>query len=157
MALVGTRSHILHSPRSICTDRVSQLNVFLAAITLISSTFAVTPLDVKGADYVNSVNGNRFQIIGVAYQPGGSSGYNPGSDPLSDTPSCLRDATLMQQLGVNAIRVYNVDPDVNHDQCVSIFNAAGIYMIIDVNSPLPNQSLNRGAPWESYNSAYINR
>ena len=30
-------------------------------------------------------------------------------------------------------------------------------MILDVNSPLPNQSLNRGAPWESYNSDYLQR
>jgi hypothetical protein len=37
----------------------------------------------------------------------------------------LRDAALMQVLGVNAIRVYNLDPDVNHDECASIFNAVG--------------------------------
>lgn len=30
-------------------------------------------------------------------------------------------------------------------------------MILDVNSPLPNQSLNRGAPWESYTLDYLNR
>ena len=30
-------------------------------------------------------------------------------------------------------------------------------MILDVNSPLPNQSLNRGAPWDSYNYDYLNR
>lgn len=30
-------------------------------------------------------------------------------------------------------------------------------MILDVNSPLPNQSLNRGAPWESYSSDYLSR
>lgn len=63
----------------------------------------------------------------------------------------------MQRLGVNAIRVYNLDPDLDHTACASIFNAAGIYMILDVNSPLPNQSLNRGAPWESYDSDYLQR
>ena len=30
-------------------------------------------------------------------------------------------------------------------------------MILDVNSPLPNQALNRGAPWESYGSDYLAR
>jgi hypothetical protein len=51
---------------------------------------------------MNAVTGNRFQLLGVAYQPGGSSGYNPGSgiDPLSDGTVCLRDAALMQRLGV---------------------------------------------------------
>ena len=70
---------------------------------------------------------------------------------------CLRDATLIQRLGANVIRVYNLDPDLDHSACASIFNAAGIYMILDVNSPLPNQSLNRGAPEDSYNLEYLNR
>jgi len=134
------------------------LSTFFATFMLFTTlTYAVSPLKVQGSEYINSVNGDRFQIIGVAYQPGGSSGYNPGSDPLSDPASCLRDATLMQELGINTIRVYNLDPDVNHNECASIFNAAGIYMILDVNSPLPNQSLNRGSPWESYSATYLNR
>ncbi|KAH0834365.1 hypothetical protein AYO21_04192 [Fonsecaea monophora] len=133
---------------------------FLALVALFASyVLAVSPLVVQGSDFVNSVDGTRFQIIGVAYQPGGSSGFNPGSgiDPLSDADVCLRDAVLMQRLGVNTIRVYNLDPDLDHSACASIFNAAGIYMILDVNSPLPNQSLNRGAPWESYSSTYLER
>jgi len=45
-------------------------------------------------------------------RPGGSAGYNPGSgvDPLSNARACLRDASLMQSLGLNTIRVYNLDP-----------------------------------------------
>jgi hypothetical protein len=119
----------------------------------------VQPITIKGSDFINSVTGDRFQILGVAYQPGGSSGYNPGSgvDPLSDGSVCLRDAALMQQLGVNAIRVYNVDPDLNHDMCASIFNVVGIYMLIDVNSPLAGQSIDRGNPGSSYDSSYLNR
>ena len=70
---------------------------------------------------------------------------------------CLRDAALMQQLGVNAIRVYNVDPDLNHDMCASIFNAVGIYMLVDVNSPLVGESIDRDAPWTTYDAPYLNR
>jgi hypothetical protein len=51
--------------------------------------------------------------------------------------------------------VYNVDPALNHDECASIFNAVGIYMIIDVNSPL--KSLDRTDPKGSYNEDYLNR
>ena len=80
-----------------------------------------------------------------------------GSDPLSNGTLCLRDAALMQSLGINAIRTYNVDPTLNHDDCASIFNAVGIYMIIDVNSPLPNQSLNPDDLAGSYSSDYLNR
>ena len=61
----------------------------------------------------------------MAYQPGGQDGYKPteGEDPLSDPDVCLRDAALMQILGINAIRVYNLSPDINHDECATIFNA----------------------------------
>lgn len=70
---------------------------------------------------------------------------------------CFRDATLLQRLGVNTIRVYNVDPTLNHDDCASIFNAAGIYMIIDVNSPFGGESIDRSKPWTSYHKGYLGR
>lgn len=56
------------------------------------------------------------------YQPGGSAGFDGTADPLSDPTTCLRDAIIMQQLGANTIRIYNLSPDLNHDECVSIFN-----------------------------------
>lgn len=63
----------------------------------------------------------------------------------------------MQGAGFNTIRVYNVNPDLNHDECVSIFNAVGIYMLIDVNSPLDGESINRDAPASSYTLSYLRR
>lgn len=51
--------------------------------------------------------------------------------------------------------MYNLEPSLNHDKCVSYFNGAGIYIILDVNSPLDNGSLNRGEPWTSYNPVYF--
>ncbi|TAQ89329.1 hypothetical protein B7494_g2308 [Chlorociboria aeruginascens] len=116
-------------------------------------------IDIKGADFVNSVTGDRFQLLGVAYQPAGQSGYDPASgiDPLTNGSACLRDAALMQQLGVNAIRVYNVDPYLNHDDCASIFNEVGMYMLIDVNSPLSGESIDRDDPAGSYTASYLNR
>ena len=85
---------------------------------------AVPPLEVRDTAFVNPATGNKFHIVGVAYQPGGSAGYKPeaGIDPLSDADICMRDAALMQILGVNTIRVYNLDPNLNHDACASIFN-----------------------------------
>lgn len=120
---------------------------------------AVKPMAFKNDHFVHPDTGNRFQIVGVAYQPGGSAGYKPdqGRDPLSNADVCIRDAALIQALGANAIRVYNLDPNLNHDACASIFNAAGIYMILDVNSPLVGESLQNFNPWESYYAAYLNR
>lgn len=42
----------------------------------------------------------------------------------------------MQKLGINTIRVYNINPTINHDLCVSIFNAVGIYMYASSPDPV---------------------
>lgn len=129
--------------------------LFAAACALATTAHAVTPIEVEGKDFVNSDTGDRFQIIGVDYQPGGSSGMSKTKDPLSDPKECLRDAALMQSLGVNTIRIYNLYPGLDHDECASIFNAAGIYMILDVNSPLYGGSIDRTSPKTSYNDVYF--
>ncbi|KAH0274340.1 beta-glucanosyltransferase gel2, partial [Aureobasidium melanogenum] len=128
----------------------------LAAVSIFSSfAAAVQPLTVDGANFITKSSGNRFSIVGVDYQPGGSSGVTATSDPLSDPQACLRDAILLQRLGVNTIRVYNLIADINHDECASIFNAAGIYMILDVNNGFDNSYLDRSAPWTTYTNAYL--
>ncbi|KAL6710206.1 Glycolipid anchored surface protein 4 precursor [Coniothyrium glycines] len=121
--------------------------------------YAVQPVEVRGQDFVVAATGKRLMIIGVDYQPGGQGAYKPqsGQDALTNADVCLRDAAIMQKLGVNTIRVYNVSPSLDHSQCASIFNTAGIYMIIDVNSPLPGESINRVEPWTSYNTDYLTR
>ncbi|KAI5275207.1 putative 1,3-beta-transglucosylase, GH72 family [Aureobasidium subglaciale] len=128
----------------------------LAAALLFSSfAAAVQPLNVNGANFVTKSSGNRFSIVGVDYQPGGSSGVSATSDPLSDGNACLRDAILMQRLGVNTIRVYNLIADLNHDECASIFNAAGIYMLLDVNNGNLGSYIDRTAPWTTYTNQYL--
>lgn len=117
---------------------------------------AVTPLEIDGNFFVNPVTKTRFQIVGVDYQPGGSSGFDGHADPLSDPDICLRDAAIMQVLGVNTVRIYNINPDLNHDECVSIFNAAGMYLVLDVNTPIVAQHITSFNPWESYYSQYSN-
>lgn len=83
-----------------------QLLVFALVSCILKDVRAVQPIKVQGSVFVNSVSGARFQIIGVAYQPGGSSGFNPGTDPLSNRTVCLRDATLMQRLGVSSCQMF---------------------------------------------------
>lgn len=133
--------------------------VFPALLALSGTAFAVRPVEVRGQNFVNSVSNERFMLLGVDYQPGGQGAYNPEKklDPLSNKDVCLRDAALLQRLGVNTIRVYNVDPTINHDDCASIFNAVGIYMLVDVNSPLGGESLDRSRPKSSYHVGYMTR
>ncbi|KAF2143745.1 glycoside hydrolase family 72 protein [Aplosporella prunicola CBS 121167] len=132
---------------------------YLLGSLLTGAALAVNTVEIKNQDFVDSKTGKRHYIIGVDYQPGGQSGYDEstGKDPLTDDKACLRDASIMQNLGINTIRIYNIDPNGDHDKCASIFNAAGIYMLLDVNSPFSGGSINRAEPWTSYNDDYLTR
>ncbi|CAH6720380.1 1,3-beta-glucanosyltransferase Gas4p [[Candida] jaroonii] len=115
----------------------------------------VHPITVHGRYFVDTVTNEPFYIKGVDYQPGGESGVISTEDPLSDEKSCSRDIVLFQQLGINTIRIYSINTDLNHDKCMSMLAAAGIYVVLDVNSPLPNHHLNRYEPWNTYNVDYL--
>jgi 1,3-beta-glucanosyltransferase GAS4 len=96
------------------------------------------------------------QIKGVDYQPGGSAEVGKSKwDPLSDPDICARDIALFQRLGVNTIRVYSVDPSLNHDECMTMLATAGIYLVLDVNSPLPHQHMHPTQPWTTYTPMYL--
>lgn len=138
--------------------------VLYTLAALLTSTRAMLPIEVDSNRFIKpSVSGSSdnsvFFMNGVDYQPGGSSGYSADSDSdvLTDGKVCARDATALQNLGVDTLRVYTVNPDLNHDDCMSIFNAAGIYVILDVNSPLVGESINRYEPWTSYYDKYVER
>jgi len=87
---------------------------------------------------------------GVDYQPGGSSKL---VDPIADVTSCTRDIARFKELGVNTIRIYTVDNTANHDKCMQLLADAGIYLVLDVNTP--KYSINRASPLLSYNSKYL--
>lgn len=38
---------------------------------------------------------------------------------------------------------------------MSMLAIAGIYLVLDVNSPLPGHHLNRYEPWNTYNEQYL--
>lgn len=130
-------------------------SLLFGATALAASAAALDPIVVKNQEFINNSTGKRFDIVGVDYQPGGQSGYNAnsGQDPLTDETTCLRDAALMQMLGVNTIRVYNLNSTGKHDMCASIFNSVGIYMLIDVNTP--DLSIHQVDPGSSYTSGYL--
>lgn len=96
-----------------------------------TSVSAVKPLKLQGNEFYDADSGNKFQVVGMAYQPGGSSGYDAEKvrDPLSDPETCMRDAALMQAIGINTVRSYNLNPNANHDACASIFNAVCISLM----------------------------
>lgn len=143
--------------------RTTQL-LSAGAVLLAGAANALIPIEIKGNRFIrpalnSSDEGEVFQIVGVDYQPNGASGYDGSSDSdvLTHEDTCLRDAFVLQQLGINTIRIYSVNPWLNHDACMSIFNAAGIYVVLDVNSPLGGESIARDDPASSYHSGYLNR
>jgi hypothetical protein len=113
-----------------------------------ASSSSLTPITVKGNAFFSGTS--RFYIRGVDYQPGGSSKL---VDPIADVTSCTRDIAEFKKLGINTVRIYTVDNTANHDQCMSLLAAAGIYLVLDVNTPL--YSINRATPAPSYNSVYL--
>lgn len=119
------------------------------------TALAIHPIHIKERHFYDSVTAEPFFIKGVDYQPGGSSAVTGDTDPLSDADKCIRDIYLFQQLGVNTIRVYSINPDLDHNTCMSLLAKAGIYLVLDVNSPMEGQHLNRYEPWSTYNEGYI--
>ncbi|KAL5614312.1 hypothetical protein BROUX41_004420 [Berkeleyomyces rouxiae] len=95
-------------------------------------------------------NKQRFFIRGIDYQPGGSSA---NIDPLADEAICTRDIKEFKKLGINTVRVYTVDNTASHDTCMQALADAGIYLVLDVNTPA--YSINRAEPGLSYNAAYL--
>lgn len=108
----------------------------------------MTPVTVKGNAFFQG--NNRFYVRGVDYQPGGSSKL---VDPLANSDTCKRDIAKFIDLGLNTIRVYSVDNSADHDDCMSALADAGIYVVLDVNTP--KYSINRADPETSYNDVYL--
>lgn len=103
---------------------------------------AIAKITRKGK-YLYDDAGDRFYIKGVAYQPQGEIGPSteaneanggfpePSSyvDPLSSAANCTRDLPHLKDLGVNALRVYSVNPENDHKECMKTFSDAGIYIL----------------------------
>jgi hypothetical protein len=126
-----------------------------AATAMFSLATAIEVIEMKDRHFYGAESGDPFFIRGVDYQPGGSAKFKKGRDPLSDINTCARDIYLFQKLGINTIRVYSVDPELNHDECMTLLAQAGIYLVLDVNSPLENEHLNNQEPWTTYTPNYL--
>ncbi|KAF9973667.1 1,3-beta-glucanosyltransferase gas1 [Actinomortierella ambigua] len=111
---------------------------FAASAVLVGALFsslayALNPITIKGSKFFDSVSKEQFFIKGVAYQP--RTLPSDVIDPLAKPADCKRDFELMKALGLNTIRVYQVDSKQNHDECMKLMEAAGIYLLLDVIAP----------------------
>ncbi|KAI9707244.1 MAG: 1,3-beta-glucanosyltransferase gas1 [Candelina mexicana] len=116
---------------------ISAVGAALAAVALFASPAVavdVDPIVIKGSHFFYKTNGTEF-------------GNNAYTDPLADVNGCKRDIPYLVQLQTNTIRVYAVDPTLDHSECMSMLASAGIYVIADLSQP--KMSINRNTPrWE---------
>ncbi len=121
--------------------------LFLSSLLASSTLAASDPIVSKGTKFFYSGNGSQFFIKGIAYQSDTTGTSKDYIDPLADEETCKRDLPYLVDLGTNALRVYAVDPDANHDACMKMFDDAGIYIIADLSNP--KVSINRYNPsWD---------
>ena len=99
-------------------------------------TAPLNPLVLKGKRFFDSITGQYVPIKGIAYYPrpntGSLSRASNNVDFYSDDFRELwqQDIGHMNELGVNLIRIYGVNPTVNHDEFMCTLQNAGIYVMI---------------------------
>lgn len=79
---------------------------------------------MRGVAYQQEINSNTSQTASVKY-----------TDPLSDTKSCKRDIEYLKKIRTNTIRVYAINPEEDHDECMTALADAGIYVVADLSEP----------------------
>ncbi|KAI1265418.1 Glucanosyltransferase-domain-containing protein [Xylariaceae sp. FL1019] len=117
----------------------------VGALTLASSSSAASYDDIpviaaQGQHFFYSNNGSQFFLMGVAYQQnyqanGSESSNAKYTDPLADASSCERDIPYLKELNSNVIRVYAINPDLDHDDCMEQLASNDIYVVADLSEP----------------------
>ncbi|KAI9716662.1 MAG: hypothetical protein M1812_005200 [Candelaria pacifica] len=109
---------------------------------------SVDPIVIKGSKFFFKTNGIQFLLKGVIYQQAfsndlGSISENLAAasisttyvDALTDASACQRDVPYLNQLQVNVVRSYGIDPSKDHSNCLQVFADAGIYVLADLPTP----------------------
>ncbi|KAG7872488.1 hypothetical protein KL938_005312 [Ogataea parapolymorpha] len=113
---------------------IGALSGALTAVANAASDFPT--IEVAGNKFFYSNNGSQFYIRGVAYQADTALTTNTSFvDPLADKTTCQRDIPYLRELNTNVIRVYALDADADHSDCMSLLQDAGIYVIADLSQP----------------------
>jgi hypothetical protein len=111
-----------------------------------SSRHSLTPS--QGSKFFHKNSGEQFFMQGVAYQQevnGNTTASDAKgldiTDPLADSTACKRDIEYLKKLKTNTIRVYAIDPEKDHKDCMNALADAGIYVVADLSEP--GNSINR--------------
>lgn len=109
--------------------------------TLLGLSDALNPVVIKGYKFFDSVSGVEVVVRGIDYYPRPNTGpFNRNSvDFFTENFRHVweRDLLYLQNLGINAVRLYSVDPNQNHDAFMCALNQAGIYAVVGIASDCP--------------------
>ncbi|OQR92917.1 glycoside hydrolase [Achlya hypogyna] len=112
------------------------MNIAVALLGLIASTLATDPVVIKGQRMFKYSTGAAFQVKGVDYYPRPNAGIlNINNyDFFTDANEAIWAPHIAQfaELGVNAIRLYSVDPSQSHDKFMCALEAIGVYVLVDL-------------------------
>ncbi|GMF37783.1 unnamed protein product [Phytophthora lilii] len=118
-------------------------------------------LVIKGNRFFDSATGDYFAIRGVNYYP------RPNTGPLDKNNLDLfsddfqhiwqRDLPQFTALGANVIRLYSVDPNVDHSAFMCALQAEGIYVVVDLGSNCKGCEITADAAPACYPASYKSR
>ncbi|KAF0698869.1 Aste57867_10546 [Aphanomyces stellatus] len=119
-------------------------SIFLGCMATALATLvdAIAPIEVVGTRLFEAGSGKPFQAKGVDYYPRPNAGANDVNslDFFTDDYEYVWRPHIQEfvALGVNAIRLYSVDPAQSHDKFMCALSAAGIYVTVELVSSCPN-------------------
>jgi 1,3-beta-glucanosyltransferase GAS5 len=113
------------------------------------------PVEIHGRKFFSSYSGGYLPIKGISYYPRPNEGQltlGNSVDYFTEEHRSIweRDIQEFQALGVNAVRIYAVDPGLNHDGFMCALKAAGIYVLVDLAAECFNCAITSGAPPSCY-------
>jgi hypothetical protein len=132
------------------------LSVFLPLVFVLTLA-SLPPIVLKGNQLYNSVTKERFYVKGVAYAPNLYANKTAGGtaidsdkteDHFTDDKELLwsKDLPLLKDLGINSLRLYNVNPTASHDKFMAAAEAAGLYVVVSTTVPVGEGVLDASKP-----------
>jgi len=150
------RSSTSSPPAAFLVVFLLSLTNSLLPLTTTSTTTesALNPIEIKGYKLFDSITGEEFVVRGIDYYPRPNHGdLNHNSlDLFGETNHSIweRDISYLQELGVNAIRLYAVDPTLNHDAFMCALEKAGIYVIVALAHDCPTCAVTKDQAPDCY-------
>ena len=111
----------------------------------------IGPAVIKGKKFFDSVSGKYIPIKGINYYPRPNTGElseGRSIDFFSSTYSHIweRDIEQFKALTVNTVRLYAVDPSLDHSAFMCALKSAGMYVIVELGASCLNCSIRSDVP-----------